>query len=263
MDGWISVYRKIQENAWYKDSEYVHVWLHLLLNANHTDKKLWINGKEILLKRGQLLTSRKSISEKTGVTQSKIYRILKRYENEQQIEQQKTNKYTIITILNYNEYQKSEQQIEQQMNNKWTTNEQQMNTNNNVNNNIPIITTNNNINNNILENKGYGEKKPFVDCFTFCEKEYGRTLSPTEVLKLKFWKDNWFKDDRIINLAISKSTLNGVKALAYTEKIINSWHDKGYKTYEECANENIRYKKKNEGNKQPVELYEYDWLNED
>ena len=86
------------------------------------------------VKRGQLLTSRKAISDKTGVTQSKIYRILSRYESEHQIEQQKTNKYTVITILNYDSYQNCEQQFEQKMNNKWTTDEQQMNTNNNDNN---------------------------------------------------------------------------------------------------------------------------------
>lgn len=139
MDGWVSVYRKIQDKSWYRDSEYVHVWLHLILNANHSNKKVWVNGQEVELKRGQLLTSRKAISDKTGVTQSKIYRILNRYESEHQIEQQKTNKYTIITIVNYDSYQNCEQQIEQKMNNKWITNEQQMNTNNNdnnVNNNI-------------------------------------------------------------------------------------------------------------------------------
>ena len=134
MDGWVSIYRKMQDKSWYRDSEYVHVWLHLILNANYSNKRVWVNGQEVEVKRGQLLTSRKAISDKTGVTQSKIYRILSRYESEHQIEQQKTNKYTIITIVNYEEYQKSEQQTEQQMNNKRTTDEQQMNTNNNDNN---------------------------------------------------------------------------------------------------------------------------------
>ena len=54
--------------------------------------------------------------------------MLKLFESEHQIEQQKTNKFTIITILSYDEYNKPEQQNEQQMNNKRTTNEQQMNT---------------------------------------------------------------------------------------------------------------------------------------
>ena len=297
MDGWITIYRKIQEKNWYKDSEYVHVWLHLILNANYIDKKILVNEKEIEIKRGQLLTSRKLISEKTGIQQSKIYRILERFANEHQIEQQKTNKYTIITIPNYDLYQKnrqqneqqqseqqnehqSEQQNEQQKNNKiqaistlnkWSgiksekqnehQSEQQNEHNIINNNNIPITTTNNNINN-ILEKRGYGREKPFIDCFTFCEKEYGRLLSPSEIEKLAFWRDNWF-DDKVINLAISKSTLNGVRALSYTEKIINSWHDKGYKTYEECMNESIEFKNRHANENIPVILEDYDWLNED
>lgn len=151
MDGWVSIYRKIQEKSWYKDSEYVHVWLHLILNANHSDKKVWVNGQEVELKRGQLITSRKAISDKTGVTQSKIYRILSRYESEHQIEQQKTNKYTIITIVKYDNYQNCEQQFGQKMNNKWTTDEQQMNTNNN----------DNNVNND-NKNKKKNKKEKFV-----------------------------------------------------------------------------------------------------
>ena len=51
---------------------------------------------------------------------------------EQQIEQQKTNKNRLITILRWKEYQGSEQQNEQQVNNKRTTSEQPVNTNKNV-----------------------------------------------------------------------------------------------------------------------------------
>ena len=263
MDGWITIYRKIQEKNWYKDSEYVHVWLHLILNANYIDKKILVNEKEIEIKRGQLLTSRKLISEKTGIQQSKIYRILERFANEHQIEQQKTNKYTIITIPNYDLYQKNRQQNEQQQSEQQNEHQSEQQNEHNIinNNNIPITTTNNNINN-ILEKRGYGREKPFIDCFTFCEKEYGRLLSPSEIEKLAFWRDNWF-DDKVINLAISKSTLNGVRALSYTEKIINSWHDKGYKTYEECMNESIEFKNRHANENIPVILEDYDWLNED
>ena len=51
----------------------------------------------------------------------------------QNIHIKSNNKYSVITIVNWNVYQgsdtESEQQNEQQMNNKRTTNEQQMNTN--------------------------------------------------------------------------------------------------------------------------------------
>ena len=52
--------------------------------------------------------------------------------NEHQIEQQTTSQNRLITIVSWNEYQKSEQPFEQQVNNKRTTSEQQMNTNKNI-----------------------------------------------------------------------------------------------------------------------------------
>ena len=141
MEGWISIHRKLIEASWFKKSEYVHLWLYLLLKANHKDKEVFIGNEKILIKRGQLLTSRNKLSEAVHVQENKIYRILKCFENEHQIEQQKTSRYTIISIVNYDTYQKNEQVIEQQMNNERTADEQPMNTNNNINNdnNIYLI----------------------------------------------------------------------------------------------------------------------------
>ena len=131
MEGWIRVHRKIIDAPWFSKSEYVHLWLYLLLKANHKDREIFVGNEKVLVKRGQLLTSRHKLSEVVHVQENKIYRILKCFENEHQIEQHKTRKYTVISIVNYDAYQKSEQDNEQQMNNKRTTAEQQMNTNNN------------------------------------------------------------------------------------------------------------------------------------
>ena len=134
MEGWIRIHRKLIEAPWFSKSEYVHLWLYLLLKANHRDKEIYLGSEKILVRRGQLLTSRHKLSEVVHIQENKIYRMLKCFENEHQIEQQKTSRYTVITILNYDIYQKNEQVIEQQMNNQRTTNEQPMNTNNNDNN---------------------------------------------------------------------------------------------------------------------------------
>ena len=147
MSGWISLHRKILDNPIVcKDSDYFSVWCYLLLKATHKNIEVLFGGKKIILKSGQLITGRKIIAEKFNISESKVQRILKTFEIEQQIEQQKSNKNRLISILNWNNYQQNEQQIEQQVNNKRTTNEQQVNTNNN-NNNI------NNNNNNIYNNK--------------------------------------------------------------------------------------------------------------
>lgn len=134
MEGWIRIHRKLIETSWFNKSEYVHLWLYLLLKANHQDKEVFVGNEKVLVKRGQLLTSRSKLAEVVHIQENKIYRILKCFENEHQIEQQKTKKYTVISIVNYDMYQKSEQVIEQPMNSKRTTDEQSMNTNNNDNN---------------------------------------------------------------------------------------------------------------------------------
>ncbi len=134
MEGWIRIHRKLIEASWFSKSEYVHLWLYLLLKANHQDKEVFIGNEKVLVRRGQLLTSRHKLSEVVHVQENKIYRILKCFENEHQVEQQKTSRYTVITILNYDTYQKNEQVVEQQMNSERTADEQPMNTNNNDNN---------------------------------------------------------------------------------------------------------------------------------
>lgn len=135
MEGWICLYRKILENPIIcKDSDYLAVWCYLLLSATHKEIPVLFKGKKIILKAGQLITGRKVIAQKLKISESKIFRIINEFKSEHQIEQQTSNKNSLITIVNWELYQKSEQQNEQQMNNKWTTTEQQVNTNNNDNN---------------------------------------------------------------------------------------------------------------------------------
>lgn len=128
--GWISLHRKTIESPIYTDSQAVHLWIHLLLSANHKDNTFVKNGKPVTVKRGQLLTGRTLLSTATGLSESKIQRLLETFVSLQMIEQQTNSKNRLISITNYDSYQSSEQQ----MNNKRTTDEQQMNTNNNDNN---------------------------------------------------------------------------------------------------------------------------------
>lgn len=70
------------------------------------------------------------------------------------------------------------------------------------------------------------------DSFSYLEEQFGRTLSPVEYKIISKWR-SWFSDD-VINYAIDKTIKNGARGLSYTESIINSWHDKRFKTLKEC-----------------------------
>jgi len=126
-DGYIKLYRKLSEKGWYKDSECVHLWLHLLMKANHKGSEFMLGYKIIKLKSGQLVTGRKALSAETGISESKVERILNMFENEKQIEQQTNSRNRVITILSWECYQQSEQQADSRR----TTSEQQADTNNN------------------------------------------------------------------------------------------------------------------------------------
>ena len=130
--GWIKLYRSIQTTGFYNKSAYVHLWVHLLIKANHQGGEFIHNGQLKKLKPGQFLTGRNKLSEETGIPQSTIERILKVFESGHQIEQQKDNRKRVITILNWDSYQHSEQQSEHQTDIKRTSNGHQTDTNNNV-----------------------------------------------------------------------------------------------------------------------------------
>lgn len=126
---YIKIRRQLLEKSYYcRDSEKVHLWLHLLLKANWRPREEVLGGKPILCMPGQFTTGRKQLSRETGISESKIERILTYFEKiEQQIEQQKTSVNRLISILNWDTYQQSEQQSEQRVNNDRTTSEQRVN----------------------------------------------------------------------------------------------------------------------------------------
>lgn len=125
--GWIKVHRKILENPIFNNPDAFMLWMQLLLRVNHKDAKVMVGNSIVDIKRGQFLTGRNKLSEYTGINRSKLERLLKMLESEHQIEQQKTTKYRVISITNYDKYQSAEQQVS----NKRATSEQQVSTNKN------------------------------------------------------------------------------------------------------------------------------------
>ncbi|HZG23321.1 MAG TPA: hypothetical protein VEZ17_02015 [Chitinophagaceae bacterium] len=62
------------------------------------------------------------------VSPSTVWRYMKNFEKWQMLNIKSGNKFSVISVTNWSEYQQSEQQV----NSKWTANEQQVNTNKNV-----------------------------------------------------------------------------------------------------------------------------------
>ena len=124
MEGWIKIHRKITDWEWWGKPEMIKLLILFICKANIEDK-MW---QGLLIKRGQFVSSLDALRVESGFSIQKIRTCLKRFENTQEITIKSTNKYSIVTICNYESYQIScsdYQQAEQQTNNKQTTNEQQ------------------------------------------------------------------------------------------------------------------------------------------
>ncbi len=121
--GWVKIHRKLLNNPVVcKDSDHIAVWFFLLLNAAHSEQTAMFGGEKITLLPGQLLTSKRAIAKALKIDPSKVYRILKRYEIELQIEPRTDRQQSLITIRNWHYYQSdNEPRNEPRMNHERTT----------------------------------------------------------------------------------------------------------------------------------------------
>ena len=151
MQGYIKIWRKLQETSFYKDSEAVHLAVHLIMNANHKDGKFMFNGRMIEIKRGSFLTGLHALNKATGISIQKLRTRLTLLEKEDFLTSKVTNKFRIINVCNYETYQGSDKDDNKQ-NNKQITNKQQTDN--------KQITTNKNDKNVKNDKNDIEEKKP-------------------------------------------------------------------------------------------------------
>ena len=110
MNGWIRLDRAIQDNFLWQEPEALKLWLHLLMAASLTDKATAFNGKMLTLKRGQLVFGLNAASARLNISVRRLRKYLDWFESDDMIDKQVTNKFSIISITNYTQYQDSGKQ---------------------------------------------------------------------------------------------------------------------------------------------------------
>lgn len=90
------------------------------------------------------------------------------------------------------------------------------------------------------------------------ENEFARLLSPMEIEKVESWTKS-FQNEMIV-YALSIAVRNNKKTFGYIEGILKNWKSCNYKTLEEVKQNEI---KKEEQENEEIEIYDYDWLNEE
>ena len=119
MNGYIKLHRKLTEWGWYSDSAVKSVFLHIMLTA--TFRNTTYKGHE--LKPGQAIIGRKRLAMDLGLSEQQVRTALKKLESTGEISVFSTNKFSVITVENWEFYQDDEG-CEQPTNNQQITNNQ-------------------------------------------------------------------------------------------------------------------------------------------
>jgi hypothetical protein len=129
--GYIKLWRCSSDNEMYFREPFTmwQAWMDLVMLASYKEKSVIIKKQSINLKIGQLCWSEIALAARWKWGRTRLRSFLKLLKTEHQIEQQKNNVTSLITIINYKEYQQTEQQPIQQPNSNRTATEQQPNTN--------------------------------------------------------------------------------------------------------------------------------------
>lgn len=122
--GYVKTYRALKDWCYFRNSSAVHLLTFIILEANYKPEKKQFGKELIIVQPGQLLTGRKFLSSNTGISESSIERWLKKFEECGEIEQRKSTKNRLITLLKWEQFQESEQQAD----NERTTSGQQADT---------------------------------------------------------------------------------------------------------------------------------------
>ncbi|MCF7561610.1 hypothetical protein L3X39_13265 [Sabulilitoribacter multivorans] len=163
MVGFIFLHRDILAWEWYQKPEVFRLFIHLLLKVNYTDKK-W-QGVDV--KRGQLITSTAHLTSELKLSQQQIRTALKKLDSSGYITRQPTNRFTLITVVNYDKMQSIDDASNKpnipQTTNKQLSNNKQLTTtkesNNKKNrNNIKIEERKKNFKKRVFEHSHYSDK---------------------------------------------------------------------------------------------------------
>ena len=141
-NGYIKLHRKMVNWEWFSDPNTSHLFVYLLLSASWQDSK-W---RGIDIPRGSLITSLNHLAENTGLTIRSVRTSLEKLKSTHEVTSKSTNKFTIVTIVKYSDYQDIEfvnrqtnRQASRQTNDKQTTTSKEYKEYKNINNNIPPL----------------------------------------------------------------------------------------------------------------------------
>ena len=132
MAGWIKLHRKTLDSKVFQNEKLLKTFVWCLLKASHKEYELFHGRQKISLRPGQFITGRKKAGEELDMPPSTAWFYLNLLKADSTIDIKSNNKYSLITIINWDLYQSDgdnfNSNLDSNLDNKRTTNGQQTDT---------------------------------------------------------------------------------------------------------------------------------------
>ncbi len=102
---YIYLFRRVRKTSFYKDSYALHLAIHCLIKANRFPNEITLGNQIIKVDIGQFVSGRHVLHLETGIKESTIRNKLTLLKKARFLDIKATTKYSIITVLNYINYQ--------------------------------------------------------------------------------------------------------------------------------------------------------------
>lgn len=187
--GYVKLFRKIEDCAFYQDDALKSLWIHCLIRAAHAPRDVVLRTIQdpIRIEPGQFITGRDALhwelyGKREHPSPRSLWRSLQKLETIGNLSIKSGNKYSIITIVNWASYQSGDpaivQQTVQQMASTCPTDGQHVSTNKHL--SIGSIEETN--------KHGAGKPKPTrEEIFKAIELAVGRGITHSEVGQIVPW----------------------------------------------------------------------------
>lgn len=235
MQGYIKVYRKLMDSPVWSDPYYLKLWMYCLMKASHKEREIIVGNNVITLEPGQFLTGRNSLADdlnkgmkpKLRLSGRTWYRYLENLEKWQMLTIKKTNKYSVVSITKWKEYQETDQQLS----NKSPSDDQQLSTNKNDKND-----------NNELFSSSSSNDEEFAEVMNFYQMnlQKGVTESPYNYELIDQWYEEWGSE--LLLAAMKLAAQREAKGTSFVEGVLKNWKNAGVKTVDDARKHETEFR---------------------
>ncbi|MYL44618.1 DnaD domain protein [Virgibacillus halodenitrificans] len=237
MNGWIKLHRKMLTSNIFQNEKLLKIFTYCLLKATHTEHQQVVGKQKVDLKPGQFVFGRRKAALELDMKESTVRDYMKVLKDDNVIAISPTNKFSVITVINWEIYQSKDDSQRQQNDNKMTPEGQQNDTNKNVKNDKELFSSS-------IEQEFYE-----VMNFYQANLQRGVTESPFNHELIGQWFDEWGSGLLLASMKVAaKAEAKGVNMV---EGILKNWKEAGVKTVEDARKYEMEFKAKKPNNTIP------------